>query len=55
MRTVVNVVRLLGSVIRYSAASRRWSLGVVVVLGIVLAAVVVLTKVVAPLAVYPFV
>ena len=50
-----HVARLLGSTIAYGVSTRRITLLLLVLLGVLLVAVVSAAEVVAPIAVYPFV
>lgn len=54
MRLVVHIARLVGSSIRYGFSTRRWSLVVLILTGILLMAVTLAVQTVAPLALYPF-
>lgn len=55
MRYARHVVALLAEVARFAAATRRWSLVVFVVLGLAAVALGLVTSLVAPIAIYPFV
>jgi hypothetical protein len=54
VRTVVNVARLLRETVAFTAATRRMSMLVAIVLGLIVIAAAVATTVFAPYAVYPF-
>lgn len=54
MRTVANVGRLVVEVVRYGVASRRFSVVLLVLLGLVLLALALTAKATAPLIIYPF-
>lgn len=54
MRRARNVATLLAETVRYGVASRRWSFVVLVLVGLLLAAAVIVTQLVAPIAIYPF-
>lgn len=54
MRLARNVARLLGDALRYAVATRRVSVLLVVVLGLLALAVAVTTQVAVPIALYPF-
>ena len=49
-----HIVRLLGETVTMAVATRRISLLVAILLGLVLAVVVITVQVAAPLVVYPF-
>jgi hypothetical protein len=51
---LVHVLRLLGETLVFGLATRRLSVVVAVVLGLLLLALVVTAQTVAPVAVYPF-
>lgn len=54
LRFPVHVLRVLGSTVRFSLATRRYSLLAAIVLGLVLLALTVTAQSAAPLIVYPF-
>ncbi|HMS12990.1 MAG: hypothetical protein V9E99_03510 [Microthrixaceae bacterium] len=54
MRLAIHVVRLICEVLRFSIATRRLSLLIVVLLGLALVGLALTAQTVAPLAVYPF-
>lgn len=55
MRFLVHVGRVLNDVVRYSIASRQFGLLLILLLGLLLAAVVTTAQVAAPFVIYPFV
>jgi hypothetical protein len=54
MRKLRHVGVLLRETVRYGITARRWSLVVLVALGLLLAGVVLVAQLVAPVAIYPF-
>jgi hypothetical protein len=54
MRLLGNIARLLYEVTRFGVSTRRWSLVVAVLLGLVALALAVSAGAAAPLVIYPF-
>lgn len=50
-----HVLRLIGATVAYSVSTRKVTLALLVLIGILLVAIVSISQVVAPIVVYPFV